>query len=130
MTLGPDQVWQAYNDAENARDFQTMAQLVARDLVVTVNGEPAVSSAEDDDRAMRHLTGAYPDYRRDLIEVLRSGDRAVARWRMLGTPVNGPHLDVPGCSIVTVEEGRITEAHLYYYSAALDAVLSAAIGDI
>jgi ketosteroid isomerase-like protein len=121
-------VWLAYNVAENAADFAGMGNLVAADLDVTVNGRPAVSSAEDDERAMRELMAVYPDYRREVDEVLGTGDRAVARWRMVGTPASAelPPLDVPGCSVITVEDGRITRAHLYYQGAALDEVLRAA----
>jgi ketosteroid isomerase-like protein len=118
-------VWLAYNVAENAADFAAMGSLVAADLDVTVNGRPAVSSAEDDERAMRELIAVYPDYRREVEEVLGAGNRAVARWRMVGTPASAelPPLDVPGCSVITVEDGRITRAHLYYQGAALDEVL-------
>jgi ketosteroid isomerase-like protein len=121
-------VWLAYNVAENAADFAAMGRLVAADLDVTVNGRPAVSSAEDDERAMRELMAVYPDYRREVDEVLGTGDRAVARWRMVGTPASAelPPLDVAGCSVITVEDGRITRAHLYYQGAALDEVLRAA----
>jgi ketosteroid isomerase-like protein len=121
-------VWLAYNAAENAADFAAMGSLVAADLDVTVNGRPAVASAEDDERAMRQLMVAYPDYRREVDEVLGSGDRAVARWRMVGTPASAdlPRLDVSGCSVVRVEDGRIAKAHLYYQGAALDEVLRSA----
>ena len=121
-------VWLAYNVAENAADFAAMGSLVASDLDVTVNGRPAVSSAEDDERAMRELMAFYPDYSREVDEVLGTGDRAVARWRMVGTPASAelPPLDVPGCSVITVEDGRITRAHLYYQGAALDEVLRSA----
>lgn len=123
MTMRADKVWEAYNEAENARDFASMALLVARDLTVTVNGTRSVSSAEEDQIAMRHVTDTYPDYRRVLVEILSVGNRAVARWQMLGSSPSAPDLDATGCSIVTAKEGQITEAHLYYDSAALDSVL-------
>jgi hypothetical protein len=127
-TTEPGDVWKTYNEAENARDFSAMVRLIAEDLSVTVNGACAVGSAEDDERAMRHLIAVYPDYRRDVEEVVSAGNRAIARWRMVGTAgvATTPNLNVPGCSIVTVAYGRITEAHLYYQGAALDAVLHAA----
>jgi ketosteroid isomerase-like protein len=37
-----------------------------------------------------------------------------------------PALDVPGCSVIRVQAGRIAQAHLYYQGAALDEVLGAA----
>jgi ketosteroid isomerase-like protein len=128
MTSTPAAVWLAYNEAENRRDHAAMGALIATDLSVTVNGRPAVASAEDDLRAMRTLVETYPDYRREVEEVIDVGNRAAARWRMLGTPVaeGVQPLEVPGCSIVTVEDGVITAAHLYYQGEALDAALEAA----
>jgi hypothetical protein len=128
MSTTPASVWLAYNEAENRRDHAAMAALIAADLSVTVNGRPAVASAEDDLRAMRQLVSTYPDYRREVEEIIDVGIRAAARWRMLGTPVAEgiPPLDVPGCSIVTVADGVITDAHLYYQGEPLDAALAAA----
>ncbi|MTD12906.1 hypothetical protein GIS00_02965 [Nakamurella sp. YIM 132087] len=119
-------IWLAYNVAENRADFATMSTLVAPDLVATVNGVPAVSSAEEDERAMRRLLEQYPDYRREVVEVIAAGERATARWRMRGTPADPAHpvLDVQGCSIVTAADGVMTGAALYYQGDALDASLS------
>ncbi|CCH77469.1 hypothetical protein BN12_20012 [Nostocoides japonicum T1-X7] len=121
-------VWLAYNEAENSSDYPAMMALIAPDLAVTVNGRPAVSSAEDDERAMRALKQAYPDYRRDVEEVIGAGDRAVARWRMIGSPASPDlaPLDVPGCSVVRTVGEVMVEAYLYHDGAALDAVLEAA----
>lgn len=119
-------IWLAYNAAENDRDFERMLSLVSADLSVTVNGRPAVGSADDDEAAMRALIAAYPDYRRDVDEVIAIGDRAVARWRMRGTsadPLRRDDLDVAGCSVVTCRDGRMVDAALYYDGEALDRVL-------
>jgi predicted ester cyclase len=125
----PAAVYAAYNDAENSKDFPAMAKLVSADLRVEVNGRVEVSSAEEDQRAMLELFRSYPDYRRELEEVVVEGDRAAVRWRMLGTAGRGIEvLDVSGCSVVRVCSGQITEAFLYCDGTALDAVLSRAGG--
>ncbi|MGO4249464.1 nuclear transport factor 2 family protein [Paenarthrobacter sp. RAF54_2] len=123
MTPQPHKVWEAYNEAENTRDFTAMAKLVAPDISITVNGIKSVSSAEEDQSEMRHVMDMYPDYRRILVEILSCGNRAVARWQMLGSSPTAPVLNATGCSIVTVKDGQITDAYLYYDSAALDSVL-------
>ncbi|PKV95389.1 SnoaL-like protein [Amycolatopsis echigonensis] len=126
--MDADAIWLAYNSAENVGDFETMGALVAADLDVAVNGQPAVGSAQDDSDAMRELRAVYPDYRRQVDETLAVGDRAVVRWRMSGTSSRPgvPDLDVAGCSIVTVTNGVLSSAYLYYDGATLDAVLEAA----
>jgi ketosteroid isomerase-like protein len=122
-------IWLAYNDAENHHDLERTTQLVSDALVVVVNGAAAVGSAADDEAAMAELFATYPDYRRDVDEIVSSGDRAVVRWRMRGSHRDGgAALDVAGCSVITVEAGRITHAYLYYDATALDAVLGRAAG--
>ncbi len=57
---------------------------------------------------------------------IADGDRAAVRWRMLGTPAPGVELeplDVYGCSVVQVVEGRMTHAYLFVENSALDEVL-------
>lgn len=117
--------WLKYNAAENSQDGAAMNALIDANLRVTVNGYDAVGSAQDDDRAMRQLATWYPDYRREVVEVLDFGDRAVVRWRMVGTSQDAetPDLDVHGCSVIRAASGVISEAHLYYSGAALDAAL-------
>ena len=124
----PAAVYAAYNDAENAKDFPVMAALVAADLRVEVNGRVAVASADEDQRAMLELFRTYPDYRREIEEIVVAGDRATVRWRMRGTAgIDGTApLDVSGCSVVGVRGGRLTHAFLYYDGAALDRVLARA----
>ncbi len=122
----PAAVYTAYNAAENRRDLQSIQSLVATDLRVEVNGRVAVTSAKDDSTAMAALFASYPDYRRELVELLVDGDRATARWRMLGSPVTEgvEPLDLAGCSVVRVAKGQIAQAYLYYDGGALDVVLS------
>ncbi|MFF3494624.1 nuclear transport factor 2 family protein [Streptomyces sp. NPDC002795] len=125
-----EKIFRAYNDAENAHAPDTAAQLLAPDLDVQVNGRQALASAEDDRAANDELLRRYPDYRREIVDVVANGERAVARWRMRGTPsaADGEPLDVHGCSVVTVRDGRITQAFLYYDGGALAAVLDAVTG--
>ena len=123
-------IWLAYNAAENAVDLDGMRALVQPRLRVLVNGRADVSSADDDLRAMQALRRAYPDYRREVEQVLSAGEHAVIRWRMRGTPAQGSlaePLDVSGCSVVQCSEGAIESAHVYYDAAALGAVLAAAV---
>ncbi|WP_255953845.1 nuclear transport factor 2 family protein [Streptomyces odontomachi] len=126
------QTWLAYNAAENARDLAAMAALVAAELRATVNGRPAVSSAEDDAAAMDRLLCTYPDYRREVVEVIDAGERGTVRWRMTGRPAPGSGvapLDVAGCSVLTARGGRIVEAHLYHDGTGLHEIVTAPPGE-
>jgi predicted ester cyclase len=130
MTMNsPAAVYRAYIDAETRRDEDGMAAMMAPDIAIELNGKPALASADEDLAAMTSLFKAYPDYRREIIEVIESGDRAAARWRMAGQPRPDladrlPLLDIRGCSYVVVADGRITEAYVWSPATVLEEVLA------
>lgn len=114
----PANVYRAYIDAEARRDHDTMAALVDPELTVSHNGRPLLASGEDDAKATAALLACYPDYRRSLDDVFESGDVVVATWRMVGQARSDLRdrlgdLDLRGCSIVRVGDGRIVAAALY-----------------
>jgi ketosteroid isomerase-like protein len=121
-----ERVYRAYNDAENAHDLEATTALVTEDLAVAINGIPQLSSGSDDEQAMAALFATYPDYRREVLEVIVEGDRGAIRWRMVGTPAAGRDiapLDLHGCSVVEVRDGRLARANLYADMSVLAAVL-------
>jgi predicted ester cyclase len=126
---GAAQVYRAYVDAETRRDAAAMNAVLAPDVSIELNGVPALASADDDAAAMAALFEAYPDYHREIIEMVEEGDRAAARWRMVGHPrpeLAGrlPDLDIRGCSVVAVAHGRMTEAYVWSPSGTLENVLA------
>ena len=126
--MSAEQVYRDYNAAENDHDLARAAALVTPDLTVEVNGRPAIGSAEEDARANAELLSCYPDYHRDIIEIVSTGERAAVRWRMSGTPVAEVAdtlgvLDLHGCSVIEVIDGRIATASLYFDRGVLDALL-------
>lgn len=121
-----EEVYRAYNAAENSHDIAATTSLVSPDLEVAINGRERIASAQEDAAANALLFQTYPDYRRDIVEVIADGRRAAVRWRMVGTPAEGlglGPLDLHGCSIVEALEGRLTRAFLYVDEALLAAVL-------
>lgn len=121
-----ERIYRAYNDAENAHDLEATTALVTEDLAVAINGIPQLSSGSDDEQANATLFATYPDYHREVLEVIAEGDRGAIRWRMVGTPAAGldiSALDIHGCSVVEVRDGRLARANLYVDMNALSAVL-------
>jgi hypothetical protein len=108
------EVYLAYNRAENSHDWDATTALLAPDIHVTVNGVCEVSSAEDDRRAMAQLVALFPDYRREVLQVVADGNEAAIRWRMSAVSAEQPPvvLDVEGASFITVAAGQICEARL------------------
>ncbi len=128
---GPREIWLAYDEASNRGDSDAAAAFVAPDLTVLVNGTPAVSSVAEDRAIQTELIRCYPDYARTFVGALEDGDSAAIEWRMQGTPAPGvdlPPLDVPGCSVVRCQDGRIVQARLYHPTGALDRIVDRARG--
>jgi hypothetical protein len=103
--------------------------LVAPNLEVAINGCKRIASGEQDAVANGRLFAAYPDYRREIIEVIADGDRAAVRWRMLGSPAIDSGLaplDLHGCSVVEAHDGRLVRAFLYIDESSLAAILPGA----
>lgn len=125
------EVYRAYNEAENRHDWDATTALLAADVDVVVNGTPEVASAEDDRRAMAELVTVFPDYRREVLEIVGEGDRAAVRWVMRATtsPSAGVALRVEGASFIAVRDGRITRAVLVSSGEGLDLALARARGD-
>ena len=106
-----------------------MEEWLAPDLAVEVNGVATLADRAADAAATSELLAHYPDYHREVHEVLVDGDRLAARWTMRGTPPPGaawPQLELPGCTVATVSGGRIIAASLYAAAAALDNALAVA----
>lgn len=125
----PGEIYRAYIEAETARDEEAMTALLAPDIEIELNGAPALGSADEDAAAMAALFAAYPDYHRELVEVVEEGSTAAARWRMVGHPQPEleerlPRIDIRGCSVVHVENGRMTAAFVWSPSDALERVLA------
>lgn len=125
------EIYRRYNLAENLHDSLGTTQLVASDLYVEVNGVSQVASAEDDAEAMSELYESYPDYKREIMEIIEAGDRATVLWRMTGTPRPAligtlEPLDVRGVSVVTGNGQVLTRASLFVESTALSSVLAKA----
>ncbi|MFV2062770.1 MAG: nuclear transport factor 2 family protein [Chloroflexota bacterium] len=122
-------VYRAYISAERSRDTAAMTALLTPGITIELNGRPVLESAAEDAAAATVLFDAYPDYRREIIELIEQGTVAAARWRMVGHPHEGLRdrfgdLDIAGCSIVEVNDGRITRVHVWSTSGALEEVLA------
>ena len=106
-----------------------MQALLAPGITIELNGRPAFESAAEDAAAVTVLFDAYPDYRREIIEISEQGNVAAARWRMVGHPredLRGrlQDLDIRGCSVIEAAGGRMTRAHVWSPSGVLEEAIA------
>jgi predicted ester cyclase len=70
-----------------------------------------------------NLFRAFPDWKFEILDIVAEGERAAVEWRATGTfkgdakfegmEPNGASVDVRGCDVVTIREGRLVDNQAY-----------------
>jgi predicted ester cyclase len=70
-----------------------------------------------------NLFRAFPDFEFEILDIAASGDRAAVRWRARATfsgeakfeglAPNGARVDIEGCDMLSIEDGKIVENNAY-----------------
>lgn len=73
--------------------------------------------------------GAFPDFELEIIEVVATGEKAAVRWRAAATfngtarfeglEPNGARVEIQGCDVLTIRNGRIQRNDAYLNAADL-----------
>lgn len=81
------------------------------------------------------LFRAFPDFRMEILDVMSTGDKAAVRWRATGCfdgeghfeglLPNDARVDVQGCDVLTIREGRIHRNDAYMNAAEMARQLGA-----
>lgn len=116
------EVVQEFLEHDGRMDADAQATLLSEDYVDEMIGrEPLHGKVEITAESKRYFA-AFPDYHREYVHLLQSGDFVTAHWRMTGTntaslmaelPATGKSIDLPGCTIFEVRDGLIVHAWLY-----------------
>jgi predicted ester cyclase len=70
-----------------------------------------------------NLFRAFPDWKFEILDIVAEGERAAVEWHATGTfsgdakfegmEPNGASIDVQGCDLVTIRDGRIVDNQAY-----------------
>jgi steroid delta-isomerase-like uncharacterized protein len=70
------------------------------------------------------LFDAFPDFKLEILDLVVDGDRAAVRWRATGTfdgsrsfqglAPTGKHIEIEGCDMVWVKDGKVARVEAYY----------------
>lgn len=107
------QIVRRFIDAENAGDLDTYAACLVPDVEIWVNGRLTQSSREGQRESTRATLAAFPNWRRETLDLTSDGNLAVLRWRGTGThsapwagiPASGNHVEFQGASTVEIKGG-------------------------
>lgn len=109
-----------FEEVWNRRNESVVDELLAPDCIAYGLPDPdAVLRGPQEFKAvLRKFTGAFPDVKVTLHDIIAAGDRVAVRWTSIGTHL-GPHLGFPpsgksisldGATIGVIRAGRIEQA--------------------
>src|SRR4051812_22707518 len=104
----------AYFESIRHGDSSPQEQAYADDAVITIHGVLEKASKAELIAYFRMLWDAFPDFSLELLDFVKHGDTAAARWRITGTfagpgrlqgfAPNGARVDFQGVDVVTVRD--------------------------
>ncbi len=116
-------VVQAYFDAVAARDVDAMAACWEPGGEDRLVGMVELEVPDGLRTWFTSMFEAIPDFRFEVVDMVVDGDRAAVRWRARGTfdgtgrfegvAPTGASLDVEGCDVLTVRDGKLVANHAY-----------------
>ena len=116
-------VARAYFEAVGRRDLDAMTAFYVPGGIGEIYGLVKLEVPSSYQAWFGDLFRAFPDFEMKILEVVAHGDKAAVRWRATGSfdgdttfeglAPNGAKVDVQGCDVLTVRDGRIHHNDAY-----------------
>jgi steroid delta-isomerase-like uncharacterized protein len=102
----------AFAEAWNRHDADALMSFMSHDCVFEASSGPDVFGTRYEGReAVRagyaEVWMTFPDARWDNARHLVCGDRGVSEWTFTGTRADGTRVEVHGCDLFTLRDGKI-----------------------
>ncbi len=127
---------QAYFDAWTEGDLEKILSYYSDDVVINLLGGPALleGKAAVSQNFVAPFIKAFPGNVHQIQNFIHQGTQVVIEWMFTavhkgdygGIPPSGRAIRLPGCSVYTVEDGKITAGNLYFNGPTLMAQLGVA----
>jgi steroid delta-isomerase-like uncharacterized protein len=128
-------VARAYFDAVAKRDLDAMVAPWEPGSPDVIHGVVEMRVPEDLREWFGNLFAAMPDFSFEVLDVMTAGEKAAVRWHATGTftgparfeglVANGAAIDLQGCDVLTVRDGRIRRNDAYMNGAEMARQLGA-----
>lgn len=125
----------AYFEAVARQDLDAMAACWEPGSPDVIHGLAELTVPGDLRAWFGELFSAFPDFTFEILDVLETGEKAAVRWRATGTfdgsasfeglLPNGSRVDVQGCDVLTVRDGKIVRNDAYMNGAEMARQLGA-----
>jgi steroid delta-isomerase-like uncharacterized protein len=116
-------VARGYFEAVGRRDLDAMTEFYAPGGVGEIYGLVRLEVPASYREWFGGLFRAFPDFEMEIVEIVAEGEKAAVRWRATGTfdgsdsfeglAPNGAGVDVQGCDVLTIRDGRIQHNDAY-----------------
>lgn len=119
----PAAVARAYFEAVGRRDLDAMTEFYVPGGVGEIYGLVRLVVPASYRAWFGDLFRAFPDFEMEIVEIVAAGEKAAVRWRATGSfsgdasfeglAPNGSRVDVQGCDVLTIRDGRIEHNDAY-----------------
>lgn len=131
----PAEVARAYFQAVADRDAEAMATHWEPGGIDELHGLASLRAPEQVHDWFANAFKALPDFRMEVVDLAATGDKVAVRWhltatfsgdaRFEGMVANGARVDITGCDMLTVRDGRIQHNDAYMNGAQMARQLGA-----
>lgn len=122
-STGAAAIGTAYFEAIAAHDLEGMKACWAADGVDLLHGLAELRGPDEIARYFGDTFAAMPDFRMEVLDALESGEKVAIHWHITGTfegpgrfqgmIANGAKVDLTGCDVLTVRDGKIERNDAY-----------------
>jgi steroid delta-isomerase-like uncharacterized protein len=116
-------VGRAYFDAVSARDVEAMAACWEPGKIDELHGVASLRAPQEIKEWFGNTFRAVPDFQMEVVDLIASGEKVAVRWHMTGTfsgeakfegaIATGEAIDITGCDVLTVRDGKIHHNDAY-----------------
>ncbi len=128
-------VGRAYFEAVGRRDLDAMTEFYEPGGVGEIHGLVSLTAPDSYRVWFGNLFLAFPDFKMEILDVLATGEKVAVRWhatgafdgtaRFEGLEPNGARVDIQGCDVLTIRDGRIHHNDAYMNGAEMARQLGA-----
>jgi len=128
-------VARSYFEAIGRRDLDSMTDHWEPGGTGEIHGLVELEAPDTYREWFGNLFQAFPDFRFEILDLVAEGEQAAVRWRASGTfngsthfegvAPNGAQVDLTGCDLLTIRNGRIHRNEAYMNGAEMGRQLGA-----
>jgi len=125
----------AYFTAVGSRDLDAMVALWEPGGIGEIKGLVELTAPDSYRAWFANLFQAVPNFKLEILTIVAEGDQAAVRWRGTGTfdgsarfeglEPNGAEIDIEGCDVVVVRDGKLQRNDAYLNGAEMARQLGA-----